>query len=267
MQGVARGASRSPGGGSRQAAKFTFRIVLRSPLTGAPTYSSWKPLASPRAVGNLVRITRETGLSQTTTITATSAASGTQGTTVPLTVAGASVVCTTPGVTVQQVRTDLDQLTLALVLGASAPLGPVACEVRGLDVVALAFTVVEPPPPVFVAGSAVSVAVGSGGLTFEAAPGVAVTLVPVITALTPASGAAGTLSLVLTLTGAGFTGATAVDVLLANALDPAITVSALALDGTGTTATVELAIAPGATPGLRVVRITTPAGPSTAVGT
>src|SRR3990172_8902223 len=195
MQGVARGASRSPGGGSRQAAKFTFRIVLRSPLTGAPTYSSWKPLASPRAVGNLVRITRETGLSQTTTITATSAASGTQGTTVPLTVtganlAGASVVCTTPGVSVQQVRTDLDQLTLALVLGASAPLGPVACEVRGLDVVALAFTVVEPPPPVFVAGSAVSVAlaplpenangavtgavsvaVGSGGGTLQAGPG------------------------------------------------------------------------------------------------
>jgi len=31
--------------------------------------------------------------------------------------------------------------------------------------------------------------------------------------------------------------------------------------------TVELAIAPGATPGLRVVRITTPAGQSTAVGT
>ena len=185
-----------------------------------------------------MRITRETGLSQTTTITATSAASGTQGTTVPLTVtganlAGASVVCTTPGVTVQQVRTDLDQLTLALVLSASAPLGPVACEVRGLDVVALAPTVVE-PPPVFIAGGAVSVAlaplpenvdgavtgavsvaVGSSGLTFEAAPGVAVTLVPVITALAPASGAAGTLSLLVTLTGAGFTGATAVDVFLA----------------------------------------------------
>src|SRR3990170_3614982 len=80
MQGVARGASRSPGGGSRQAAKFTFRIVLRSPLTGAPTYSSWKPLASPRAVGNLVRITRETGLSQTTTITARGPASGAAGT-------------------------------------------------------------------------------------------------------------------------------------------------------------------------------------------
>jgi len=243
------------------------------------------------AVGNLLQITRASGLSQTTTITATSAASGTQGTTVPLTVtganlAGASVVCTTPGVSVQQVRTDLDQLTLALVLGASAPLGPVACEVRGLDVVALAFTVVEPPPPVFVAGSAVSVAlaplpenangavtgavsvaVGSGGLTFEAAPAVAVTLVPVIMALTPASGTAGAPSLVLTLTGAGFTGATAVDVLLDNALDPAITVSSVTVDGTGTTATVELAIAPGATPGLRVVRITTPAGPSTAVGT
>ena len=57
------------------------------------------------------------------------------------------------------------------------------------------------------------------------------------------------------------------DVLLDNALDPAITVSSLTVDGTGTTATVELAIAPGATPGLRVVRITTPAGPSTAVGT
>src|SRR3990167_7946165 len=73
---------------------------------------------------------------------------------------------------------------------------------------------------------AVSLAVGSGGLTFEAAPGVAVTLVPVITALTPASGPPGTPSLVLTLTGAGFTGATAVDVFLGTALDPAITVSA-----------------------------------------
>ena len=72
------------------------------------------------AVGNLLQITRESGLSQTTTITATSRASGGQGATVAITISGAnligaSVVCTTGGLTVQNVRTDFDQITLELV--------------------------------------------------------------------------------------------------------------------------------------------------------
>ena len=72
------------------------------------------------SVGNLLSITRESGLSQTTTITATSRASGGQGATVAITISGAnligaSVVCTTGGLTVQNVRTDFDQITLELV--------------------------------------------------------------------------------------------------------------------------------------------------------
>lgn len=64
------------------------------------------------AVGNLLAVTRQSGLSQTTAIAAQSATSGAQGATVPLTLTGtnligATVVCTTPGVTVQDVRTDV----------------------------------------------------------------------------------------------------------------------------------------------------------------
>jgi len=243
------------------------------------------------SVGNLLRVTRESGLSQTTTFAGTSVASGFRGTTVPLTVTGgnligASAVCTTPGVGVQNIRTDFDALTLELVLDPATPLGPVACEIRGLTVVALPFTVTQPPPPSFLAAAPVSVrraepalaadrnvlgllsvVVGEGGARVVVAPVVAVAHEPVLTAAVPAAGAAGTGSLVLTLTGAGLTGATEVAFLLGNVPDSALTVLSLSVSGDGRTATVEVSIAPGAAPGPRVVKLTAPGGTSSALGT
>jgi YD repeat-containing protein len=241
------------------------------------------------AVGNILQITRESSVAQTTAVTSASASAGLRGVLVPVTItgsnlAGASVVCTTPGVTTQHVRTDVDRITLEVVISPSAPLGPAQCEVRGLAVVALPFSVTEPPPPIFLGSpavsvavgprlavnnnvlSAVSVAIGRGGTVFETAS-VSVAFMPVITGASPGAGAAGTPNLVLTLTGAGLTGATAVDFFRANTSDTAITVTTFSVNAAGTGATVELAIAPGAAAGVRVIRITTPAGQSTAIGT
>lgn len=153
------------------------------------------------AVGNILRITRESGVSQTTTVDAQSVTSGGQGATVPLTLTGtnligASVVCTTPGVSVRNLRSDLDGITFDLSLAPTTALGPVRCEVRGLTVVPLAFTVTarvflasapvsvrraEPTPagPRSLA-AAVSVAVGRAPGAFVAAPAVTVAVEPVI---------------------------------------------------------------------------------------
>ncbi|MBI2157492.1 MAG: RHS repeat protein, partial [Candidatus Rokubacteria bacterium] len=242
-------------------------------------------------VGNILQITRESGVGQTTAIASLSRTSAGQGATVPVTIAGtnligATVVCTSPGVTAQNVRTDFDQITLELAIAPTAPLGPAACEVRGLTVAALPFSVAGPPAPAFRASAAVSVArgapapsvdrtlvsalsvaVGAAGTTFAASAALAVTRAPAITAVTPAAAPAGTATLLVTLTGAGFSGATAVDVLRNNAADPTVTVMSLTVDGAGTSATVELSIATSAPPGARVLRLTTPAGASTAQGT
>ena len=150
------------------------------------------------AVGNLLQITRESGLGQTTLVASTSRPSGGQGTTIPVSLSGAnligaSVVCAGADLVVQNLRTDFDQLTFELVVSRAAPLGPAACEVRGLTVETFPFTVTAPPGPTFLAGHAVSVrpatppvsvdrnvaaalsvAVGAAGTTFAAAPGVAV---------------------------------------------------------------------------------------------
>lgn len=241
-------------------------------------------------VGNILQITRESGVGQTTAIASLSRTSAGQGATVPVTIAGtnligATVVCTSPGVTAQNVRTDFDQITLELAVAPTAPLGPATCEVRGVTVAALPFSVAGPPPPGFLASpavsvalralpsvdrnlvSALSVAVGAAGTTFAASAALAVTRAPAITAVTPAAAPAGTATLLVTLTGAGFSGATAVDVLRNNAADPTVTVMSLTVDGAGTSATVELSIATSAPPGARVLRLTTPAGASTAQGT
>jgi hypothetical protein len=101
----------------------------------------------------------------------------------------------------------------------------------------------------------------------SAAPHVSVTVEPVITALAPASGLRAGPTFVLTLSGEGLLGASALTFLRNNAPDPAITVTGLQVDGDGTQATAQITIAGSAVPGTRAVRITTPAGDSTAVGT
>jgi len=238
------------------------------------------------AVGNILQITRESGVSQTTSVTATSQASGEQGATVPLTITGtnlmgASVVCTTPGLTVQNVRTDFGQVTLELVIDQSAPTGPAQCEVRGITTTPLAFSVIR-TIPAFLGAPGVSVRVAeplvpfvAGGVSVRvAAPdseietgAVSVSFQPVITSVSPATGAPATPSLAVRVLGAGFDGATTVSFLRNNAADPNITVVTFSVSPDGTEVNLEIAIAAGAAVGARVIRITTPAGSSTAGGT
>ena len=143
---------------------------------------------------------------------------------------------------------------------------------------------IMPPQPAFIAARAVSVgvaeartvnqnvtalvsiAVAESRAAFAAAAPTAVAVAPVVTAVTPATGARGA-TFTLTLSGSGFGGATAVAFLRNNATDPAITVSNLVVSADGTQATVDIAIDASAPLGARVVRITTPGGSSTAVGT
>ena len=98
------------------------------------------------------------------------------------------------------------------------------------------------------------------------AAGVAVSFRPFITAVSPASVAAETANVTVTLTGSGFTGATDVTLLRNNVADPAIAVSNLAVNDNGTRATVTISVAAGAPAGGRVVRIATPGGSSTPAG-
>ncbi len=102
---------------------------------------------------------------------------------------------------------------------------------------------------------------------FLTASPVGVTLQPVITSVTPSSGARGVAGLSVLLTGAGITGATSASVQLNGSNDANLSVTDLAASPDGTQATCTLAIASGAVPGPRVVRITTPGGTSTASGT
>ncbi|MGH7341147.1 MAG: RHS repeat domain-containing protein, partial [Candidatus Rokuibacteriota bacterium] len=252
------------------------------------------------AVGNILQITRESGVSQTTTVTTTSQSSGGQGTTVPLTITGtnlmgATVVCTSPGVTVQNVRTAMDQITLELVIAQNAQTGPAQCEIRGATTLALPFSILQ-TIPVYLAAPPVSVQVAPAfspfvatgvSVRFADAPlfidrslagavsvqvesvdsglataAVTVAFQPVITSVSPATGPPGTPSLAVRLLGAGFDGATVVSFLRNNASDASITVVTFTVIADGTEINAEIAIAPGAALGPRVIRITTPAAMS-----
>ncbi len=89
---------------------------------------------------------------------------------------------------------------------------------------------------------------------------------PVVTGVAPAAAARGTSGLAVTLTGVGFTGATAVSFRLGASADATITVSNLNVSS-DTALTVTVAVASGAATGLRVVQVTKPAGASTPAGT
>jgi hypothetical protein len=112
----------------------------------------------------------------------------------------------------------------------------------------------------------VSVRVDAAAQT-SAASATSVSVEPVITSVVPATGARGAISMLVTLNGAGLTGATAVTFLRNNAVDANLTVANIQVNGDGTQATAEITIAAGAATGARVVRITVPAGDSTAEGT
>jgi len=257
------------------------------------------------AVGNILQITRESGVSQTTTTTSQSASSGAQGQVVPLTITGtnlmgATVVCTTPGITAQNIRADFGQMTLELVIAQNVPTGPAQCEVRGITNTPLAFSVFT-AIPTFLAGSPVSIQVGVpltpfvaagvsvrvaepllvvdksvlGAISVQVGPPdaeitvgtVSVAFQPVITSVSPSTGAPATPSLAVRVLGAGFSGSTSVSFLRNNAPDSTITVVTFSVTPDGTEANLEIAIAPSAPVGARVIRITTDAGSSTAGGT
>ncbi len=113
----------------------------------------------------------------------------------------------------------------------------------------------------------VGFAVLTGQTAFLTASPVGVTLQPVITSVTPSSGARGVAGLSVLLSGAGMTGATSVSFQLNGSNDANLSVTGLAVSPDGTQATFTLAIASGGVPGPRVVRITTLGGTSTASGT
>ena len=96
---------------------------------------------------------------------------------------------------------------------------------------------------------------------------VSVSLGPVITGVSPANGARGATGLTVTLTGAGFTGATQVTFLRNNAADTTVTNSLVSVSADGAQATLSLSIASSAITGDRVIQMTTPNGASTVVGT
>ena len=102
---------------------------------------------------------------------------------------------------------------------------------------------------------------------FAAGRAVSVSLAPVITAVAPIDAPAGTTGLELTIIGSGFTDATAVSFHRNGARDPDMTATNLVVNAEGTEAIVDVSVAPDTGPGLRVVRITTPVGISTAVST
>jgi YD repeat-containing protein len=148
---------------------------------------------------------------------------------------------------------------------------PTTITVNSLTARPVSVSVATPPSTTVNALTAPAVSVGFAASTtqtaFLAASPVGVTLQPVITSVTPSSGARGVAGLSVLLTGAGITGATNVSFQLNGSNDANLSVTDLAVSPDGTQGTFTLAIASGAVPGPRVVRITTPAGISTATGT
>ncbi len=148
---------------------------------------------------------------------------------------------------------------------------PTTITVNSLTARAVSVSVATPPSTTVNALTAPAVSVGFAAPTaqtaFLTASPVGVTLQPVITSVTPSSGARGVAGLSVLLTGAGITGATSVSFQLNGSNDVNLSATGITVSPDGTQATFTLAIASGAASGPRVVRITTPSGASTAVGT
>src|SRR5262249_11230458 len=119
------------------------------------------------SVGNILRITRESAVPQTTTAGSVSASSARRVSTTTVTVsgsnlAGASVTTSVSGVTIQNVRADVDSLTFDLVVSADAPLGPTTLTIAGALGTATVTLTINPLPPVV---SGFSPAFGPAGAT------------------------------------------------------------------------------------------------------
>ncbi len=130
-------------------------------------------------------------------------------------------------------------------------------------------TVAPPPPaPALVVGPLVSLGLEAPPTTIDSLTAHLISLAtaPLITSITPNSGIQGATDLAVTLQGAGFTGASAVQFLRNGSPDANITVSNLSVSAGGTQATVTISINAAAALGVRTVTITTPDGSSTPQG-
>ena len=96
---------------------------------------------------------------------------------------------------------------------------------------------------------------------------VSVSREPRITAISPSTAGRGAINVTLIVTGSGLAGTTALEFLLNNAVDTAVTVTGLTAATDGTQLTAQISVAASAAVGPRVVRARGPAGPTTSVGT
>jgi hypothetical protein len=132
---------------------------------------------------------------------------------------------------------------------------------RPLFVAAAPFAVgFEPSLPRVELTTSASVVVAPSASFAVAAP-VALRVAPAILSVTPSTGSRGELIRVV-VTGAGFDGATGLEFELASGRDARLAVSDFSVSADGSEASANVAIAPEAVAGARVVRIVTPAGTS-----
>jgi len=115
--------------------------------------------------------------------------------------------------------------------------------------------------------TSVAIRVGGVAAALAASRAISFNLGPVITGVAPASGVRGAAGLTVTLAGVGFNDATQVTFLRNNVPDAAVSAALVSVGPQGTQATLSVSIASNAVVDPRVVRITTPGGASTVVGT
>jgi hypothetical protein len=132
---------------------------------------------------------------------------------------------------------------------------------------ASASALVSPAPRSSAVATSLSASVGGAPAAVGSAAPVSSAFEPVITAVSPATIARGETNVTVTLTGAGFTDASAITARLDQSADTAITAVVSSISGDGTEASVVVSVAGNAAPGVRVMQITTPSGTSTTVNT
>jgi YD repeat-containing protein len=116
--------------------------------------------------------------------------------------------------------------------------------------------------PVFTAARPLAVDNAPRAPQFVLAASLSLRRAPVVTHVAPPEAARGE-ALRLTVTGAGFEGATRLEFLSANTVDADLAVGALVITPDGSEATADVSITAHALPGPRIVRIVTPSGSST----
>jgi YVTN family beta-propeller protein/YD repeat-containing protein len=105
------------------------------------------------AVGNILSITRETGVAQTSTVTTTSVGSVVRGSCTAVSVTGTNLIgasLTSPatGITFENIHSTLDGLTFDVCAGDTATTGATTIQVIGLTTPSVAVTVGQEPPAI-----------------------------------------------------------------------------------------------------------------------